>query len=235
MMCIYKIENLKTNEIYVGSAINLAKRKYYHLYDLKNNKHHSIILQNSYNKHGVENFEFFILEEISEKENLIIREQYYIDSLNPKYNCSRVAGSPLGVKHSLEARLNMSKAHLGKKLSPESIAKRTLKQSGENHYGSGKERTNDVKKKISDGNKKAFENGRVHPNLGKNVSNDVKLKISETSMKPILQYSKTGEFIKEWKGAPIASKKLNINKSNINQACNGKLKTSGGFIWKFKE
>ncbi len=233
-MCIYKIQNLNTNEIYIGSAINFAKRKYYHLYDLKNNKHHSIILQNSFNKHGEKNFEFSIIEEVYEKENLIKKEQFYIDTLKPKYNCSKTAGSPLGVKHTLQARLNMSKAHLGKKLTPESIAKRTLKQSGENHWSYGKERPEETKKKLSDGVKAYYSNGGIHHQTGKKVTDEVKQKIAEKLMIPILQYNKNGDFIQEWKGASEASKFLKINSVNINQACNGKLKTSGGYIWKFK-
>lgn len=234
MICIYKIQNLKTNQIYIGSAINFAKRKYYHLYDLKNNKHHSIILQNSFNKHGEENFEFSVIEEVYEKENLIKREQYYIDTLKPKYNCSKTAGSPLGVKHTLQARLNMSKAHLGKKLTPESIAKRTLKQSGENHWSYGKERPEETKKKVSKSLKEYYKDGGLPSRKGAIISEEQKKKTSEKLMKPIVQYTKNGEFIRNWKGASEASKETGINSVNINQACNGKLKTSGGFIWKFK-
>ena len=124
-MCIYKIQNLITNEIYVGSALNFQKRKWSHLHKLRHNKHHSPILQNSWNKNGEINFNFIVIEEVDIKENLIIREQYYIDTLLPKYNCSKIAGSPLGVKHTLQSRLNMSKSHLGKTLTPESIKKRT--------------------------------------------------------------------------------------------------------------
>lgn len=54
------------------------------------------------------------------------------------------------------------------------------------------------------------------------------------SIKPVYQYSLTGEFIKEWPaGATSAQRELNINKSNISQCCNGKTKTAGGFIWSF--
>ena len=78
---------------------------------LKKNKHHSPILQNYWNKYGEDAFSFKIIEEIFEDEQLLVREQYYIDSLNPKFNCSKTAGSPLGVKHTLQSRINMSNAH----------------------------------------------------------------------------------------------------------------------------
>jgi group I intron endonuclease len=35
-------------------------------------------------------------------ENTIEREQYYLTSLKPEYNILKVAGSPLGFKHSKE-------------------------------------------------------------------------------------------------------------------------------------
>jgi hypothetical protein len=44
-----------------------------------------------------------------------------------------------------------------------------------------------------------------------------------------------GEFIKEWPNGLIASKELNINYQAINHCMLGKIKTSGGFIWKSKD
>jgi len=234
MTCIYKIENLKTNEIYVGSALDFQKRKWVHQHKLRKNKHHSPILQNSWNKHGEENFKFLIIEEVENKYDLIKREQFYIDTLNPKYNCSKIAGSPLGVKHTLASRINMSNAHLGKKLSKESIKKRTLKQSGINHPFYGKKRSLIDRKKISDGIKRYYSNGGVSKSKGRKVPDKVKRKISEKLMLPILQFDKKEEFIREWKGSTEAAKKLKLHSTGINACCNGKLKSSGGFIWKFK-
>ena len=116
MKAIYKIENTITNDFYIGSAVNYVYRKWTHLKRLRENKHHNAILQNSWNKHGEFVFSFSIIEEISDKEQLVKREQYWIDTLNPRYNICRIAGSPLGIKHSNEARLHMSIAQLGKSL-----------------------------------------------------------------------------------------------------------------------
>lgn len=41
---------------------------------------------------------------------VISKEQYYLDLLNPEYNIKKVAGSPLGHKHSEEAKAKMSAA-----------------------------------------------------------------------------------------------------------------------------
>ena len=53
--------------------------------------------------------------------------------------------------------------------------------------------------------------------------------------KPILQYSKSGDFIREWKSAAEVERVLGINNSDIIQCCKGRRKSSGGFIWKYKE
>jgi len=58
MTGIYRIVNIVTGKVYVGSAININKRWSIHKLRLKENKHHSIKLQNSVNKHGIDNFLF---------------------------------------------------------------------------------------------------------------------------------------------------------------------------------
>lgn len=231
---IYKITNIITGDLYIGSAISLIKRKYSHLFELRHNKHHSPILQNSYNKHGENNFIFEMLEEVLEKENLVIREQWWIDYLNPRYNISRIAGSPLGVKHTEQAKLNMSKAHLGIKPTKEALVKRSLKQGGENHWTYGKERTQDTKDKISNVLKERYELGYEHPFKGHNHKEDTKDKISKKLMIPIEQYSLDGVLIKEWLGATEAAKELGFHASNITSCCKGNTKTSNNFFWKYK-
>lgn len=91
-----------SGDCYVGSSKNLIQRKNRHFKDLRERKHHSIILQRAWDKYGPESFSFEIIEECSVDQLLNI-EQKYIDLLNPVYNIAKVAGSPLGVKQSLEA------------------------------------------------------------------------------------------------------------------------------------
>ena len=60
-------------------------------------------------------------------------------------------------------------------------------------------------------------------------------KVADSRSKPILQYSKSGEFIREWQGASEVERVLGINNSHIIECCKGKLKSSGGFVWRYKE
>ena len=93
---IYKIESkIKSERLYIGSAININRRWIIHLYDLKNNKHHSNKLQNHYNKYGKDDLIFSIIEECPISK-LLIREQYYMDLKSPYFNECKIAGNCLG-------------------------------------------------------------------------------------------------------------------------------------------
>lgn len=52
--------------------------------------------------------------------------------------------------------------------------------------------------------------------------------------KPVIQYTKTGEFIKEWKSTMDVKRNLNYDQGHISACCNGKRKSANGFIWKYK-
>jgi len=104
---IYKIESIINGKIYVGSAVNLKKRKQEHFYHLKLQRHHSILLQRHYNKYGEKDLKFHIIE-FCEKEKLIEREQYYLDTLKTDFNICKIAGSSLGTIRTEEQRQNFS-------------------------------------------------------------------------------------------------------------------------------
>lgn len=89
--------------------------------------------------------------------------------------------------------------------------------------------------------------GKEHGNFGKNhyLSKETKDKISKSHLgkklsketiikksKPINQYNLEGNFIKEWISAKEARKYF---KGDIVACIQGRQKTAGGYIWKFKE
>ncbi|MBU0963112.1 MAG: HNH endonuclease [Nanoarchaeota archaeon] len=53
--------------------------------------------------------------------------------------------------------------------------------------------------------------------------------------KKVLQLDYNNNLINEFPGLRIAEKQTGISHCNISMCCNGKQKTSRGFIWKFKE
>lgn len=107
---IYKITNPVNNEIYIGSAaVSLRKRFWNHKRLLKLNKNPCKYLQRIYNKTPNVDFIFEVLE-LCSKEECIKREQHYIDTLKPKYNLCKVAGSVLGKKKTKKELKNQFEA-----------------------------------------------------------------------------------------------------------------------------
>ena len=104
MKCIYKITNTINGKCYIGSSKNFKKRKQRHLKDLRKNEHHCIYLQRSFNKYDEKNFIFDIIEETH---NLFEREQFWINSLKPKYNIGSVGGGDKFTNHPNKEKLRV--------------------------------------------------------------------------------------------------------------------------------
>lgn len=141
---IYQIINIITNKSYIGSASNIRERWNAHKLRLRNNKHHSPYLQNSWNKHGEEVFIFNILARCPKnKEYLLKLEQFYLDTLKPEYNIAQTAGSCLGIKLSIERKNQISKSLTGHICSEETKRKISATQKG-------KKISIETRKKLSD-------------------------------------------------------------------------------------
>lgn len=95
---IYKITNIINNKFYIGSSCNIRVRYNEHIRELLKNNHPNKKLQNSFNKHGRNNFKFEILA-ICPVEYLIKLEQWFIDNQKPFYNISPTAGNNYGCRY----------------------------------------------------------------------------------------------------------------------------------------
>ena len=115
MIGIYGIKNKINDKIYIGQSINIKDRFVRHKTLLKHNKHYNAHLQRSYNKHGLESFEFFVLEQCSEND-LSNREQHWVDqNVNHVYNAELFIEDRTGIRnaffgktHSEEIKAKMS-------------------------------------------------------------------------------------------------------------------------------
>lgn len=117
----------------------------------------------------------------------------------------------LGKKASLETRQKLSKLHKGSKMPP---------------------RTEEWKKKMSEsrlGKKIHSEESR------RKMSESKKGKAAIKPLRPVSQFSLSGEFIKNYESVTLAARELNIHDSNIHKACNGSIRQTGGFVWKYGE
>lgn len=153
---IYAIICTVTGKQYIGSSSDLHNRWLTHRSHLRNGRG-AILLQRAWNKYGEEAFIFTILEYVENPDELIAREQHYLDTLRPALNARPIAERNSGmhfteehIEHmrqakaniSPEARNRMSAAKKGKVplLATEASARATR----------GKERSAEVKRKISE-------------------------------------------------------------------------------------
>jgi group I intron endonuclease len=152
---IYMWYNNITNEYYIGSSINLYNRlnKYYSNYHLSFKNQ---IIINSLLKYNHSNFSLIILELISNKKDILLREQYYLNLLIPQLNILKLAGNTLGYKHNEISKLKISKLKKGTILNEktklkisQSLKGRTLNEESKNRMIlSLKGRTLDEKTKL---------------------------------------------------------------------------------------
>lgn len=83
------------------------------------------------------------------------------------------------------------------------------------------------------------EDFEKNPNLIKEKVEQLKVQLTEKGTlkhqgKPIIQLSKTGEFIMEFNSTKEASEKLNISITSINNCLCGRSKSAGKFKWIYK-
>ncbi len=194
----------------------------------------------------------FISKEILEK-----MRKRMLGINNPMYGLKGELNPNYKRKCTEESKLKMSTAQKGKKRSEEDKLKIALASKGRKH-------SQETKEKISKNNCKYFLNktfseehklniskalkgnfrgpmSETHKNnlslskKGKKQSNEHKIKSQNAAKKPILQYSLSGEFIKEWDSSADAIKGLEYKSSScIIACCKNKRKQALKFIWKYK-
>lgn len=149
---IYQIQSkIHTEQVYIGSAVSIKDRWRWHRNDLEKNKHDNQKLQNHYNKYGIENFIFSIVE-TCEKDVLIEREQYYFDTLNPWFNILKVAGRPVGHKVPQWLREKLRIINTGRKDSPETTRRRSESHKGLYGVNNGRKFSEEVNRANSQRN-----------------------------------------------------------------------------------
>lgn len=139
-----------------------------------------------------------------------------------KDNLARKEAQELEKEMILKYKTNNEKYGYNKSIGTK-LCKERIEEVRQRAYGNknmlGKHHTEEVKKKLR------------QANLGKKMSETAKAKKS----KPVIQYDKQMNVIKEYYGIHKASEMTGIYWTNIARCCNSKCKTAGGYIWKFKE
>lgn len=202
-MIIYKVTNKINNKIYIGQTIRTLEER------IKEHKRkRSSSLYKAFNKYGIENFEFEIIDRCNTTEELNEKEIYWIkyyDCLIPKgYNLCEGGGQTNGYCHREESKIKMSNNR--------------GRYYGEKNPFYGKTHTLEQKQKWSEERK------------GKDLSKAIEKSIKSRQRKVInLDTMEIFNSIKE------ASEKYNLKDTHITRVCKGKRNKTGGYRWQYLE
>jgi group I intron endonuclease len=249
---IYKWTNKLTNDSYVGQSIDLSKRfiRYFNLSYLRNRG--TLAINRALIKYGFSSFQLEILE-YCDIADLNKREQYYLDTLKPRYNILKIAGSSSGHKLSEETKAKISQslkgvyvkeksALYGRKHSEETKALMSLKKSNVNNPLFGKthsEETKELMRLKALGRKHSEETGASCPCCpGPLRDPETVLKMSASKGYPVYVYEKCdskgfqliGSFVSIRKAANFLGISPNTVRLYINsgEIFNDRYKFTGG-------
>ena len=201
-----------SNRKYVGSTKNINRRfKQYKKLKCKSQRK----LYNSFLKYGVDNHTFEVI---------------WMGNINNMLKFETILGLCFKVLHK-DSGLNLKLPSIGDKYNVTSEETR-LKMSLASKSGSP-----ETRKKISDGHIGIFPTEEHRQKLrekAKNRSYEHQEKISKAHRKPIIQYDKQMNFIREWDSIREASKELKINPGNIGTCCRKNEFSAGKFKWGYK-
>jgi group I intron endonuclease len=221
---IYQIVNRVNGKVYVGSAVDTKNRWQKHRYELNRNNHGNIHLQRAWQEYGADAFDFLVVEQVADPNDLIPREQFWLDrqcSVHHGYNICRVAGSTLGHEHSDETKAKIGAKSKGKVVTAETRAlisahSRHLKPSPETvekmrEINTGKIVTEETKAKMSVSARKRVhephtDEAKANMSLaqtGHPVSDETKAKQSEAARR------RKGTFSPETRAAIGAAQRGN--------------------------
>lgn len=161
---VYMIKNLLNNKVYIGSTKMTFKRRYSeHFRKLISNSHHNMYLNNSVKKHGIENFEFSIIEIIDKSSLTYIREResFFINYFNATkhgYNISDITLSP---PINTEVKKKISNA-LKEKYKTDSVFKERLLKNSNNFKGKASWNKGLICNNISNSRKIMFDDIEVY-------------------------------------------------------------------------
>jgi hypothetical protein len=120
---IYCWTNKKTGFSYVGSSVDLTRRfRDYFNVNYLTRPGRKMIIYNTLLKNGYSVFKLEILEYCLPEE-IVSREQFYMDLLKPKYNILKSAGTVLGFNHNELTKNKIRLARTGIKHSEETKLK----------------------------------------------------------------------------------------------------------------
>jgi len=268
---IYKIENQKTHQVYIGQAYNVPRRLRTH----KTTYSSAQLIDKDIKKYGVDNFSYELIEECS-IEQLDEKEKYWIgyyNSFENGYNQTRggSGASDCGNKLTLESVQQIYELLLNSSMTQHEIAilfgvgDDTISEINHGLTRIQPGYTFPLRKKIKSQKTvhvsfflteeqliqdfielKSFAaigrkyNVSSHPvrdiaNKYGYTAESLKIKYLQQKPKgrPIVQMDKDGNILQEFESTYAAGRQ--IHDEHIKQVCDGKRKSSKGYIYRYKD
>jgi group I intron endonuclease len=221
---IYKLIDPITNEIrYIGLTFNDLKQRLKSHCSEKSKSHKSNWVQ-SLKKQGLKPVIESIEDNILSYDEVCEREIFYINKYKSEGHrlTNMASGGNKNKKMSDETRKKMSDSAKNRsfKLVLSDDTKILISEKAKKRFESESERE---KLRISN---KRYEDSKTE----EQKINDILIQ----DTKSVIQYDKNMNFISEYLSIRDAERKTNINRSNISKCCKNKVKSAGGFIWKYK-
>lgn len=239
---IYKITNKVNNKCYIGQTKTSINKRYVNHKSESRRTKIDTPLYRAMRKYGVDNFEVSVVIEIKTNtkeeltETLNELEMHYIEKLKPAYNAAPGGLGSTGVPWTEERKEKFKKL-----------------MSGENNPCFGKPKSEETRKKLSEALKGRIITEETRKKTSETMkgvpkSEETRKKMKEAASKrtnnlptgkdhhgskPVNQYDLNGNFIKTFESIHQAAKELSIQPNGICLNCKGKLKTTGGYIFKY--
>ena len=230
---IYILHNSNTEQVYIGSTIDLNKRANDHFSRLERNKHFNWKLQRAYNKDP--NFEFVGVA-MDQFDNLVenraealFAEQVIINEFKDNSSLLNISMdvelTTLGYKHTEESLKKMSAARLGVKIHTEEAKKQMSISRMGNQHALGAVRSEEDKQRMSEfrtGNQYALghrhteetreQMSKAHTGIKKSESAILKAAEAKTKRRVLIDDV-------EYSNASTAASAIGLSREGINKRC----------------
>lgn len=225
--CVYMHINKENGKVYVGQTCQDPESRWKHghgyLGKNKDGSYAQPYFAQAILKHSWDGFKHIVvvrdltLDEANNMEIDLI-DKYNATDREFGYNISN-GGNSTG-KHSEDTKRKIGEGRKGKKHSKEAKKKMSESKKGMASIFKGKHHTNESKRKISEAKK-----GSKNPWLSE------RNRVFNARSIPVVQLSIDGIFVNQFNSSREAERETGINHLGINNVCNKKQQTAGGFLW----
>lgn len=219
---IYCIKNLVNNKVYIGlTKRGLLCRKKQHLEELRRNKHSNTYLQLSFNKYGEDTFEFSLIKELEETEDIEEWERYFIQHYSSHiraYGYNLTTGGSKCFKYSTETTEKKVKSSKKIKVGQYSLEGNLIKV-----FDSIKDASRELDIEDTDIHRCCKRNGRRNDFLfSKTLLSKIPPYNKQTgyyNSKKVYEYDANNNLIAKYRNTIELAEKTGISSDTITSAC----------------